>query len=308
MDCTEHQREESALCRSWHLPRSQLVAGSLFVTLLTVADVGHAHPQSHPDPDRQSTDETQALPEEELFRWLIADPRESVFSLRYLKDYSIGEGSLDEESDVAEVSLGEYFGLFQGESSLGSWQLGLEAAVFSLFNLDSSSLNLVNADYRIGLPLTGRKDDWSYRIRLFHQSSHLGDEFILQNPDVERENLSYEAAEAVLAYQWGGFRPYAGVGYVLSSDQDLEPGRLQYGADFRRQSVIGPFSLLAGINVSREEEQDWEPSRSYRIGLDYPMNHRSVALLFEYFDGFSPTGQFLDVPIEYYGAGLYFRF
>lgn len=92
--------------------------------------------------------------------------------------------------------------------------------------------------------------------------------------------------------------------YIISSDQDLEPG----GVDYRRPSVIGPFSLLAGINVRREEEQDSEPRRSDRVGLDYPIDDRSVGLLLEYFDGFSPTGQFLNLPIEYYDAGLYFKF
>lgn len=174
----------------------------------------------------RADEELQPLPKGELFEWLIAEPREAVFSLRYLKNYTIGRSlrSLDEKQDVADVSLGEYFGLLGGKNRLGIWQLGLEAAVFSLFALDSPSLNLVNADYRLGLPLTAHKDRWSYRVNIFHQSSHLGDEFILQHPAVERQNLSYEAVDTLIAYRWQGLRPYVGASYIISSDQDLEPG------------------------------------------------------------------------------------
>lgn len=247
------------------------------------------------------------LPEGELFGWLIADPREAIFSLRYPNSYAIEDEGFAEEHEVAAVSLGEYFGLVRGKNGSGRWQLGLEAAVFSLFALDSPSANLVNADYRIGLPLTGRTSRWSYRVNLYHQSSHLGDEFLLQHPAVERVNLSFEALETLIAYHWQDLRPYASGGYIISSEPYIEPRRLRYGIDYRRPSVLGPFDLLAGVNILREEEQDWQTSRSYRLGLNYRMNDQSVALLLEYFNGFSRTGQFLNVPIEYAGIGLYFR-
>jgi len=105
--------------------------------------------------------------------------------------------------------VGEYFGLasgFFGEAGIS--QIGIQAAVFALFNLDAPSSDLVNADYWIGLPLSYRRGPWSYLIRLYHQSSHLGDEFILGNPGINRVNLSYEdlvnnteeAAKKLLAY------------------------------------------------------------------------------------------------------------
>jgi hypothetical protein len=282
-----------------------LAAGLAAATVVNDALASTAADEPLPS-ERSKTLET--LPERELFEWLIADPREAIFSLRYLNNYALEDGAFAEEHNAAAVSLGEYFGLLQGQGDLGRWQLGLEAAVFALFALDSPSSNLVNADYRIGVPVTGRSDRWSYRLNLYHQSSHLGDEFLLQHPAVERVNLSFEAVEALVAYRWHGLRPYAGGGYVVRSDQDLAPGMLQYGLDYRRPRAIGPFDLVAGVNIRRDEEQDWEPSRSFRLGLDYSMDDgRSVALLLEHFDGFSPTGQFLNVPIEYTGIGLYFR-
>ena len=61
-----------------------------------------------------------------------------------------------------------------------AWQLSISGAVFAQFNLDASSMDLINADYIIGFPLSYRNGSWSARARLFHQSSHLGDDFLLQ--------------------------------------------------------------------------------------------------------------------------------
>ena len=51
--------------------------------------------------------------------------------------------------------------------------------VYAQFDLNRPSYDLINADYLIGLPLTFRFDRFSGRARLYHQSSHLGDEFVL---------------------------------------------------------------------------------------------------------------------------------
>jgi hypothetical protein len=61
--------------------------------------------------------------------------------------------------------------------------------VFAQFDLDSTSDDLLNADYVVGLPLTFRRAGFSARGRFYHQSSHLGDELLLREEnDLEREN------------------------------------------------------------------------------------------------------------------------
>ncbi|MBI3545991.1 MAG: DUF1207 domain-containing protein, partial [Gammaproteobacteria bacterium] len=115
--------------------------------------------------------EIRVLPEEELFATLLADPRQPRFSVSY-QHYA----SASKEFAAAGVAYGEYFGLasgFFGEA--GSSQVGIQGAIFALFNLDAPSSDLVNADYWIGLPISYRKGPWSYLLRLYHQSSHLGD-------------------------------------------------------------------------------------------------------------------------------------
>jgi hypothetical protein len=130
------------------------------------------------------------LPRGDVFCGLLADPKRPHSFASYLRGTS---PTL--KTDVAAVGVGENFGLFRW----GGLQLGIEAGIFSQFDLRTPSYDLVNADYIIGLPITFRYSGFSARMRVYHQSSHLGDEYLLRGPSVqpERENLSFESLEAV---------------------------------------------------------------------------------------------------------------
>jgi len=124
------------------------------------------------------------LPGGTLFRPLIADPRWPHFAAsyqRYLHDRQL--------TNVSAVSFGESFALFRDRVGATWWEVGIQAGVFAVFDLDAESKDLVNADYLVGVPLSARYGDWSAMFRLFHQSSHLGDEFLLRTK-TERVNIS----------------------------------------------------------------------------------------------------------------------
>jgi len=249
--------------------------------------------------------EVRALPERELFAPLVADPRQPRFSMSYQYYRAPGQ-----RFDAAAVALGEYFGLAEGLSrGRGSSQVGIEAAVFALFNLDAASKDLVNADYRIAVPLSYRRGPWSYQFSLLHQSSHLGDEFILGNPGVDRVNLSYEAARLLVSHEWERWRVYGGGDYLLHSDPDLERNTLQGGVEYRLPHAWRKFDFVAGLDVKSSEELDWKASYSVLAGLEFRrVGVRRLRLMLEYFDGHSPNGQFYRERLSYTGLGLYFGF
>ncbi len=246
-----------------------------------------------------------ALPEQELFAPLLADPRQPRFSVSYLHYRTPAS-----EFSAASTAFGEYFGLasgFFGES--GSSQIGIQGGVFALFNLEAPSHDLINADYWIGLPLSYRKGPWSYLLRIYHQSSHLGDEFILGNPGVNRVNLSYEDMKLLVSYEWEQWRLYGGGGYLLSSEPDLAPKHLQGGAEYIKARAAGRFSLIAAVDVQASEELDWRRSSSYQVGFELRSGSpRRARLMLEHFRGHSPNGQFYREPLRYTGLGLYFGF
>jgi len=262
-----------------------------------------------PAPPPESAAETELdiyfLPERELFAPLLADPRQPRFSMSYQRYESAVK-----KFAAASVALGEYFGFASGFlGELGSSQLGIQAAVFAVFNLDAPSSDLVNADYWIGFPLSYRKGPWSFLARVYHQSSHLGDEFILGNPGIDRVNLSYEDFEALVSYEWERWRVYGGGGYLLSSEPALAPRHLHGGAEYIAPGALGKLDFIAAADVRAAEELDWQRSHSLQVGLEFKnASQRRLRLMLEHYDGFSPNGQFYRERLRYNGVGLYFGF
>lgn len=248
--------------------------------------------------------EVKTLPKGTLFRGLLADPREPRFSVNYQR-HQIN----DTRFDAADVSVGETFGLAEGDFRGGRYQIGLQGAVFALFNLDSDSFDLINADYLLGFPVTWRQDTWSARVRLFHQSSHLGDEFILGNPGVNRINLSYEVIDGLISREWQRFRVYGGGGAIVHSDPDLDPWLAQFGVEYQLPNVLGELDLTVAADFKGTDQQDWNLNQSYRAGFRIAShNDRDVLLLLQHYRGLSPNGQFFSERLSYSGFGFYFGF
>jgi Protein of unknown function (DUF1207) len=247
------------------------------------------------------------LPKGLLFAQLIADPRWPHFSAayqRYLDD--------DRLRNAATASLGETISLLRGPlGTSGAWEVGIQAGIFSLFDLDAASGDLVNADYLVGFPFSYRAGDFSAMARVFHQSSHLGDEFLLANR-IERVNLSYEVVDLRLSYEatdW--LRVYGGGGYIVRSDpSDLKPWSTQMGVELRSPRTFfgGAVRPIAALDVQYREQNDWHADVSLRAGVQFeklPIYDRRIQLLVEYFNGYSPNGQFYREQIEYIGLGFH---
>ena len=185
--------------------------------------------------------------------------------------------------------------------------------MFSQFNLDASSDDLVNSDYRIGLPVSYKRGAFSARASVFHRSSHLGDELILSPSAPQRLNLSIEALDFVAAWDIGGWRPYAGGYYLLSGDPDgLKKGGLHAGLDYAGSApVLWGGRLVAGLDLRWFEETGPGVGASAKLGLEYGRprpERRGVTVLLEAYDGFAPFGQFYRDDITYYGLGVQFDF
>ena len=213
------------------------------------------------------------------------------------------------------MSFGESFGLFQGKGPYGgSWELGFQAAVFAIFDLDADSKDLVNADYFVAIPLSYRREAFSAMARLLHQSSHLGDEYLLRNRG-DRVNLSYEAVDLKLSYDLpSGFRVYGGGQTLLTREPDeLDAWSGQLGAEWLSPEAWwgGALRPVAGIDLQSREEADWNVDLSLRAGvqLENPtLRSRSIQVLVEYYNGSSPNGQFYSRDIRYLGFGAHVQF
>jgi len=250
----------------------------------------------------------ESFPAGDVFRPLIADPLEPRFFVSML--------SLDAPAQTltaGSVGAGTTFGLYRwaGERADEGWQVGVFGAIFSQFNLDAPSKDLINSDFRVGVPLSYKRGPFSARASLYHQSSHLGDEFILSGAAPRRVNFSYEALDLVAAWDLGPWRPYAGGFYMLHGDPDsLKKPGWQAGVDYAGQeAILAGGRLVGGIDLKSFRATDWHVGVSAKIGLKFGRpgpQGRGVTVLLEAFDGPAPWGQFYRDKVTTYGMSLQF--
>ncbi len=303
-------------------------AAALLFVASTVVAVG---PLSAQDsfPERCGTGITSSersgytpLPRGDVFCPLVADPK-APHSFASLLREQAGSGPERSSSNLASIGIGDMYGLgrWAGAALGDGVQLSLSAAVFAQFDIGSPSYDLLNADYIIGIPLTMRRGRGSMRLRLYHQSSHLGDEYLLREPPArrDRENLSFEALEATLSLDAGVFRFYGGAERLFNREPvDLAATIVHGGAEYRPRSLIIPFGSLGGFrflaaaDLKTSDEHDWKPSVSARAGLEYDGKRgtqppgRRWGLFAEFYEGPSPYGQFFRERVQFTGLGIHF--
>src|SRR5256885_1398897 len=171
-----------------------------------------------------------------VFQPLLADPKEPQFFAAYL-----WERSPRLAPRLGSVGFGQTIGVANGRT----WQVAIAAAVFSQFNLARPTADLMNTDYRVGLPVTYRRAGLTTRVQLYHQSSHLGDEYMI-HANAQRVDLTFEAAELLVSQQIAAWRVYGGGEYVFThSPADLKPGLLHGGGEYRQRGVLVRVGRLA---------------------------------------------------------------
>lgn len=254
--------------------------------------------------------ESRFVPRGLLFAPLHADPRWPHFSAAYR-----GYRTNDLTAAFAGT-FGETFSLYRSQAPFsGQWELVLQAGVFSLFDLSATSLDLVNADYNVALLTAYRSGKFSTFVRLHHQSSHLGDEFLLSNQGIRRINLSYEEVDLKVAYDIASWvRTYVGSGYLVHRDPSfVKPIGTQWGIE-----LTSPFSFADGsitpigyADFQANERSQWAIGQSIMAGLRFEnarIGNRQLQLLAHYFAGPSPDGQFYTRHSQWFGIGLHFYF
>ncbi|HEV8366192.1 MAG TPA: DUF1207 domain-containing protein [Gemmatimonadaceae bacterium] len=258
------------------------------------------------------------LPSGNVFCPLVADPK----AMRSFLSYLVEDKSVDSIDNVGSVGISDSFGLARWGATArdDGVQLSLEGAIFAQFDLGSSSYDLINADYLVAVPLTMRRGHVSARLRAYHQSSHLGDELLINRGEsLERENISFEAADFILSIDAAALRLYGGGEYIFNrAPKDLEHYIAHGGAELRpatellRWGRIGFLRFIAAVDLKASQQQDYDPSVSVRAGFEInrpfsgELPARSWSILFESYRGPSPYGQFFRQKIQLIGVGAHF--
>jgi Protein of unknown function (DUF1207) len=252
--------------------------------------------------------EGDVLPRDNLFSPLLADPRFPHFSGAW-QNWDGDKGF----NNVGAASLGGSLPIYQQDALGGRWEVGVKGDVFAVFDLDSSPKALINADYRVGLPLVWRDGDWSGFFEVLHQSSHLGDQYLLSHA-VQRIEVSWEAVNVVASrFLFDRMvRLYCG-GMVLfdRTPTALKPLAMQAGVEIRPPWEFGDGLVhpIAAFDLQATQTAAWEPSLSGRAGLEIQREPHGTAiqLTFDWYRGRNLNGQFFfeDHIVQYWGVGLH---
>lgn len=244
-----------------------------------------------------------------LFRPFIADPRQVT--------YSVGWRFNDRvlEKNVIPVSFGDIFPIFRWCDIWcfrGDLELGIEGGVWAVFDPLHESAPLIDADYYVGFPLTYSFGNWSFRLRGYHISTHIGDEFLLNHPHFHRRNPSIEAFDFFVSNQFTqDIRLYAGIGWYACQDDSFRLGEIYFQGGFEmRLFEIGyrdycnrlygvPF---LAVNIYYQTHFRHHINSTFALGYEWGKVsglRRRLRLQLEYHDGYSVDGQFCIFPTRY---------
>ena len=260
---------------------------------------------------------TGLLPTGHLFKPFLADTRWAHFSAAY-RNYQTKNFN---GRDIASVSFGETIPIYRANfgQSAAQWEAGLQAGVFSDFNLDGASADLINTDFTVSAYSSIRSGQFSAFGRLYHQSSHLGDEYLLGqlalNSKFQRVNLSYEGVDLKLSYEFPyGVRLYGGGGGLIDKTPSaLKVWSAQYGIEFRSPWRFDFASMrpIIAADLKNYQENNWSTDVSARAGVEFEnlkVLGRKLQILAEYYNGYTPSGQFYRDKVEYIGVGAHYHF
>jgi hypothetical protein len=255
------------------------------------------------------------LPDGDPFAPPIAGAGEPRISLGYVRTRrsgtaaASGDGPRDFTAGV--VSAGAVFGLWARALDCDTVQVSLLGGVFAQFHMDDPSQSLINSDFLIGGQMTHRRGPVSARLRVYHQSSHLGDEFLLRNPRVTRVNFGFQAVDGLVSFDRDVWRVYAGGGAHFFSHDNLSPGVLRAGVEVSQRPTRGRRPRLVGaLDVTAHQALDWRRATSGAGGLEWSgsSNTRRLRALVVVFSGPTPWGQFFDEEMRHAGGQFQFEF
>ena len=248
----------------------------------------------------------QVLPRGLIFRSFLASGREPRFAVQFVK--------LRDQEWVWDATVGARVGLLrygtQNPLAPRGWELDLEGAAFPRLTLDSQR-DMIASDFRVGIPLTYRRDNLQWKLAVYHLSSHLADEYILIHPERERINYSRDVLTLAAGYfPREDVRLYAECGWAWYADGGSRPWEFQFGVEY---SPLYPNGIKGtpffAINTRLRQEVDYGGNMTVQAGWQWRgYSGQRFRLGLQYFNGMSDQYQFFREFEEQIGFGIWYDF
>ena len=256
--------------------------------------------------------ETRWFPDVEPFSPLIATPHEVQVrgSFVHADRPEDGYGGRNIE---AEVAIGHRLGLLRlddGSTPGRAITFGIEMGIFSRFFMEEPEKDLINSDFRVGLPLSIQLGSWESRLTLRHVSSHLGDDYTVRFFEVTVldgfSQTSKDGLEGILGRRVGqSIRLYAGGDWNFHTNKRMSRTVVRIGGEWE------PVPSGEGNGSWPFFASDFEyPSFSNRLGvtlvggMGFRVNGQRFRLEARARFGFTPMGRFRESDETFYGLGF----
>jgi Protein of unknown function (DUF1207) len=260
-------------------------------------------------PAARASAQDRVFPEVQSFELPEASPRVHGLVGRIISERQ-GDSDFGAEPE-AEVAVGENFPVIALRRGARPVTLGFGTQVYGRFSLGDQKSALISNDWVVGLNTTAALGAWSVTGEIYHESSHLGDEYS-ERFGASRLDWTREVLAAWVTYGRGLVRVTGNLSYVLIDELDLEPPGAALAADYEGRPfgrVLGaPVRAVGGIYFEGAAETNWRVSTSVKLGLalSRPGGGREIGLALIAHDGLSTQRQFFRRESRYIGGELRF--
>ena len=260
-----------------------------------------------------SASEISWLPQGSIFPSLYLDPAAGQQSISILS-YEV-EGETRQLMYVPiSLSMRQQF-IRSIQSSARQWELGMEFTIFSQFSIvdvgEAFMGGLQNADYRVSSVFHYQCNPTTfYKASLFHQSSHLGDDYIIRNFVVTAtlRTQNYEQLDLTLYKKFQSINLYGVAGYNVSPNTVRKRLLIQVGGDWIQPLSANPeLALVAGMDMKLYEHHDFVPNIRIGTGIEFARSTQTpVKILLSYYQGQLPYSTLEYQKVRLLGLSLMF--
>jgi hypothetical protein len=236
-----------------------------------------------------------------------ASPRVHGIAARVLSARR-GDSRFGNEAE-AEVALGENFPIVALRRGDHPITLGLGSQVYARFSLHDKKSALISNDWVVGLNGTALLGAWAFTLEVYHESSHLGDEYE-DHFDAKRVDWTREVLGGWVSYSVGPWRISGSGSYALRDELRLSRPGASFGVDFRPPRGPGSETVrpVGGIYLDASAATSWRMSGSLKAGvaLQASPGSREIGLALIAHDGLSTQRQFFRRESRYVGLEVRF--
>ena len=220
-----------------------------------------------------------------------------------------GDSRFGQEHE-GEAVLGENFPLVALKGGRRPIVLGIGSQVYGRFSLTDPKSALISIDWVVGVNATAVREPWLLTLEVFHESSHLGDEYGDRFPE-DRLDWTREVLAGWVSYVAGLWRFTAGASQVLDDQLRLPASAGSLGIDFHgrsRRLLGGNVRPVVGLFADGSAATRWRISTSAKLAVAFATSSEGHDISFGLIahDGLSTQRQFYRQESRYLGLEVRF--